>query len=453
MNELSGIDFDINHYTQNDMLKFFKVSNSYTKEELEKKETELTMAIMSPKQTFDTNYRFRLLNFIRTMKDVLISRIQNSYTTDNFDEPIIKIKEMDPPRIPLPSEFPNNVGRIINPESTHPSLQSMSIPKKSVNAYNTNIRVTNYVFNTKFRDDYFNTVAVNSTFTFPTVKNVLTLGLNAMQFPNNVFAFSLSNRTTKIFIRNEITNAEATVTIPEGNYDQNDFPPVLEKAINEQIVGEYNPAGPNEFSVSIDPSTFFTTISNSQYPFTMKMIIDYGSDVATSCENYSLYSRRFKVTDADPITGENPSNFTNSLGFQIGYRETEYYGQKSYTSEGCFDSTYSDYIYLGVNEFANVNYFENTVGVLPSSLLNKNILGVIPIRSPQFTSTFDNSSDLIYKTRSYLAPVDITKLNIQLISPTGRLINNQQSEFSFVLQMTTLFDNTIPYTSNAVSIY
>lgn len=453
MSDLKGIDFDINHYTKNDMLKFFNITDNYTKEDLEKKETELTVAIMSPRQTLDTNYRFKLLNFIRTMKDVLVSKINTTYSNENYDEPIIKVNVMDPPRIPQPSEFPNNVGRIINPESTHPSLQVMSIPKNSVNGYNTNIRVTNYVFNTKFRDDYFNTVPVNSTYTFPTVKNVLTMALNCFQYPNNVFAFSLTNRTTKIFIRNEITNAEATVTIPDGNYNENQFPTILEKAINEQIVGEYNPNGTNQFNVSIDPFTFKTTISNILYPFTMKMIIDYGSDVARNCADYNLYARRYKVTDVDPITGENSGNFTNSLGFQIGYRETEYYGEKSYISEGCFDSTFSDYIYLVVNEFANVNYFENTVGILPSSLLNKNILGIIPIRSPQFTATFDNSADMIYKTRSYLAPVDITKINVQLLSPTGRLIDNQRSEFSFVLQMTTLFDNTIPYTSNAVSVY
>lgn len=453
MNNFNGLDLDINHYTQSDMLKFFKIPTNYTKEDLEKKENELTITIMSPHQPLDTTYRFKLLNFIRTMKDVLVSKLQTTYSNDNYDEPIIKVNVMDPPRIPQPSEFPNNVGRIINPESTHPSLQIMSIPKNSVNAYNTNIRVTNYVFNTKFRDDYFSTVPANSTYTFSTVKNVLSLGLNAFQFPNNLFAFSLSNRTTKLFIRNEITNDEATVTIPEGNYDFRQFPAVLEKAINEQIVGEYNPDGPNQFIVSINPNTFFTTISNVLYPFSMRLIINYGSDIAKDCNDYNLYARRFKPNNLDDITGQNPADLSNSLGFQIGFRKAEYYGEKSYTSEGCFDNTYSDYIYLAVNEFANVNYFENTVGILPSSVINKNILAIIPIRSPQFTATFDNSADMIYKTRSYLAPVDITKINIQLLSPTGRIIDNHSSEFSFVLQMSTLFDNTIPYTSNAVSIY
>jgi hypothetical protein len=453
MNDLNNLDLNINNYSKNDMLNFFKVSNDFSKAELEKKENELTLAIMSPQQSFDTNHRFKLLNFIRTMKDVLISKIASSYTVEDFDEPIIKIKEMNPPRIPIPSEFPNNVGRIINPESNHPSIQNMSIPSKSINGYNTNIRVTNYVFNTKFRDDFFNTVAVNSTFTFPTVKNVLTMALNALQFPNNLLAFSLSNRTTKIFIRNEITNDEAVVTIPDGNYDPQEFPHILEKAINEALTGSYDPEGSNQFSVSIDPYTFSTTISNSLYQFTMKMIIDYGTDVAANCEEFNLYARRFRTTDIDPNTGQQSGNFTNSLGFQIGFREAEYYGKKSYSSEGCFDNTYSDYIYLAVNEFANVNYFENTIGILPSSLINKNLLGIIPIRSPTFTSTFDNSADNIYKTRSYLAPVDINKVNVQLLGTNGKLINNKRSEYSFVLQMTTLFDNTIPYTSNAVSVY
>ena len=142
----------------------------------------------------------------------------------------------------------------------------------------------------------------------------------------------------------------------------------------------------------------------------------------------------------------------NTLGYQIGYRLLKYSGSNIYISEGCYDEFALDYIYFSMNEFTNVNYVKNTVGVLPSSIINNNILTVVPVFAEKFAFTYDNESDYIFKRRNYLAPVDISRINIKLLDPTGNILDLQYSDFSFVLQFTCIFDNTIPYVSNAVSV-
>ena len=73
--------------------------------------------------------------------------------------------------------------------------------------------------------------------------------------------------------------------MPEGNYSYLEFPAILANAINDQILG---PSTPPRFSVSINPNTHFTTISNSTYTFTMKIITLYPKKLKVDC--YYFYS-------------------------------------------------------------------------------------------------------------------------------------------------------------------
>jgi len=269
--------------------------------------------------------------------------------------------------------------------------------------------------------------------------NVISIVLSGLQFPNFMFSFSKSKKTNQIFIHEDVTDNEAMVSIPSGNYNVMNFPGVLEKAINEQVVGSYTPAGPNRFTVSISPYTFFTTISNSTYTFTMITNFTLYNDDPDNFVCPNVYSTRYFKSEPDIKDGTRPEQYFNSLGWLIGYRLTVYEGLQSYTSEGPFDNQFADYIYFTLNDYVN-NQTANTYGVLGGSILDANILGVIPITTPYFTSTFDNNSNFIYKTRNYTGPVNIAKINIQLINEFGEQINLHNSDFAFCLQVTSILD-------------
>ena len=438
-------DFNINNYNIKELEQFLNIKDNYDLNDINEKCSKMILVIKDSK-THDNNYKKSLGKFLDEVKVKLISNIkkiseENDGFIEDYDKPVIDNK--------ITSELNikkyNNVGKIVTPMTSHQPLQKISMPSDSTNPYGGNQFISNYVFNTQFRDNFFSTTPENCTFTLPVkLKNVISITLSAVQIPNVFFTYSDFKGTNQLYIFEETTNLEAIIVIPPGNYDITTFPTVLEKAINTQLIGSW----PNRFEVSIDPYTYFTTISNTTNTFRMN-ILKKDLSYIRSC-NYSKY---FNDSNPDNIITKNninsePSNFCNTMGYLIGYRQIEYEGQLSYTSESMFNSVgNSEYIYFCMNDYVGSQYMQN-YGVLPKGLIDDNILAVIPITSPKFTSTFSDNADYIYKRRNYLGPVDIQKISIKILSLNGSIANLYSNDYVFNLQVTTIYDNTIPYAPN-----
>jgi hypothetical protein len=432
----NNIDLNIDNYNINDLLLFLGLKKNYTAIDLDNKEKEYILNVVSD----DTNSitpqkKYDIITFIKNAKSILFDNINSNY------KPTPNAANAANAANASQGNAPNNIqiGDVINPRSNIPAMQ-FSRNAITMNGYHGKTTTRNYVFNTVFRDNFYQTYSTNSTYTLPQkMTNVLSIDLSALQFPNYMFTFSNSNKSNKIYIEEEETGNFGWVTIPSGNYDFYTFPPTLSKAINEQIVGTYDPSGPNRFDVTISPSTYFTTISNTTYNFFIVASETFYNDDPNNYVCPNIYSTRYFKTDLDPQVGERPEQTVNSLAWLMGYRLPAYGGEKSYTSEGLFDNTYADYVYFTLNDYVN-NQTANTYGILQNSILDNNLLAVIPIIAPQFVSTFSNNANFIYKTRVYNGPVNITKINIGLINEFGEQINLHNSNFAFCLQVTSMFD-------------
>jgi hypothetical protein len=433
MDNNMNIDLNIDNYNIGELKSFFKLTKNYSNAELDKKVTDMVKVVSSSEST----YKYQTLDFITQAKQILILK-----------EPDIS-QQADVKR----PESIKMLGSVIEPMSR---AQSMQFSRNAVpigaygNGYGNNtVHTKNYVMNTIFRDNFFSTTATNSTFTLPKkLKNVISIDLSGLQFPNFIFTFTKTKKTTSIYIKEDGTGLEATVTIPGGNYDQTNMPTTLEKAINEQVVGSYTPGGPNRFTVSISDTTYFTTITNSTNTFTMitnSQANDNLHDATYQCANEfnsslkNTTQQRYFRTEFDDKKNVKPEQYFQSLGWLLGYRSQIYEGKKKYTSEGHFDSTFINYIYFAMNDYSN-NYTSNTLGLMSSSYISNNILAVIPITSPVWTGTFDNNANFIYKTRDYNGTTDISKISIQLLNPFGEEISIHGSDFAFCLQVTHLVD-------------
>ena len=166
-----SFDLDINNYSTQDLLNFFKLTNTYTLDELAKKEYDLATNILSvDNKTYNSKMKFDIINFIKLAKDLLISFKADMETNREIKKNIERFvnKDKDP-----------NVGRIINPLSEHQSLEKNIIPKESINGYNYDVMTSVYVFNTVGRNDFYATTASNSTYDLPaTWKNVISISLS-----------------------------------------------------------------------------------------------------------------------------------------------------------------------------------------------------------------------------------------------------------------------------------
>ena len=434
-----NFDFNIDNYSTDNLISFFKLHNNYDFEDLDKKAKAMTLNIVSSNNS--SKYKYELIEFIQKAQALLIQvknddndRIikKNIKTTDKKDENNIRV---------------DNVGKIINPLSSHPSLQRQKIHSDNTNPYNYHTNTTNYIFNTLFRDDYFNTLPDNCSFTMPTtIKNVMAISLSGIQVPNVSSNFSEVTRTNQIFIREDVTNIEGIVSLPTGNYTLNLLIIDLEKAINIQLLGSW----PNRFTVTILPHQLNIIISNSTYTFTMNII---KKDKSLYFPNSCLYDLD-KNTNTDDINPKNklkPSDLYNTMGYLIGYRKPEYTGLKSYVAESVFVDTFQDYYYLELNDYTGYQH-ANTIGVLPTGLISNNIIAILPITTPKYIASFDNNSNFIFKTRNYLAPINLKKISIRFLGPEGELIDLKQTDFAFCLQVSTLYDNIMPFNTTDVSL-
>ena len=454
-----SFDLDINNYTSEDLLNFFKLGNTFSLEELAKKEFDLATSILSvDNKQYNPKMKFDIINFIKLAKDLLISFKGDMETNKEIKKNIERFvnKDTDP-----------NVGRIINPLSEHQSLQHTIIPKESINGYNYDVMTSAYVFNTVGRNDFYVTTASSSTYDLPAKwKNVISISLSSVTVPNVMYAFNFEEGTDQIYIEEDNTGLSGIVTIPAGNYSPFDlqiaglfsllpeasFPEALTKAINDQL-GTYSGVPPvGRFKVTIDISNRKTTITNNTNTFTM---ITLGKDpyndpngvtpnpTQASCLN--PYSNRIFIdygVNPPPKQTLPPVDYVTTMGHLMGFREIVYGGSKSYTSESIFTNIYSEYLYFCLDDYTGSQPLTNTYGVGGGSMLKENILGVIPISSNLFLPTFDNGSNFIYKKREYFGPVDISRISIKLINQRGNVVNLHQTNFNFTIQVKTIYNLT-----------
>lgn len=437
----SAVDLDINNYSIDDLYNFFKLPTNTSEDDISQIANKMGKNILNTSLSTDEKYNY--INFIADAKQILKTHIETKNKVNLYDN-ILKKKVTNLSDASNDKKQYDNVGKIINPMSiSHQSMQKISIPSDSVNPYMGNKLVTNYVFNTQFRDNYFFSQPSDATFTLPIkIKNVVAVSLSAVQIPNNFLTFSNIRGTNQIYIFEETTQLQGIVTIPNGNYDITSFPSILEEAINLQIIGSL----PGRFKVTINPYNYFTTISNTTYNFRMN-ILRTNENFIGNCNSFIFND---DLNGDKPIEKNNTlvEKFVTTMGYIIGYRNFEYTGSRSYTSESMFNNVYCDYVFFCMNEFATASQYIANYGILSESLIDDNVLAIIPITSPSFTSTFDDNSNFIYKTRNYNSPVDIQKISIKILNPQGKLVNFFGYDYGFNLQITTLYDIMQPYTND-----
>jgi hypothetical protein len=436
----ANFDLDVNNYTMEDLLSFFKLENTFSIEDLFKKEEDLAIEILSVNnKKYDSKYKFDIINFIKSAKEILKSYHDELQSVKEIEKNVQRFvnKDKDP-----------RVGKIINPFGAHQALENSIIPKDSINGYNYDVTTSIYVFNTAARNDYFNTLPSSCTFDLPIKwKDVISISLSSASIPNVMYAFNDEGGTNQIYIEEDGTGLSGLVTLPEGNYTAYDipipqiiplteasFPEALAKAINTKL------GSGNRFKVSISLSNRKTTISNTTNTFRMNLLmrdtdrcspfsstifIDYGPDYVPDKTKVPLYS------------------YLQTMGFLMGYRELEYIGKSSYISESIFTNVYSTYLFFVLEDYTGSKTSSNTYGMLGAGgVLDNNILAIIPLNSGLFATTFDNNSNFIFKKRDYFGPVDLSRITIRLVNQRGNPVNLHDTDWNFSLQVKTIYNLT-----------
>jgi hypothetical protein len=436
-----NFDLDVNNYTMEDLISFFKLENTFSIEDLFKKEQELAIEILSVNnKNYDSKYKFDIINFIKSATEILKS----------YHNELQSVKEIEKNvRIFVNKDKDPRVGKIINPFGSHQALENNIIPNGEINGYKYDVTTSIYVFNTAARNDYFTTLPSNCTFDLPIKwKDVISISLASASIPNVMYAFNNEGGTNQIYIEEDGTGLSGLVTLPEGNYSPYSIPApslltITEVSFSEELEKLINITlgSGNRFKVNISLSTRKTTISNTTNTFRMNLLV---RDSINSCSPFSSNIFIDYGPDYVPDKRQIPLySYIQTMGFLMGYRELVYSGSNSYVSESIFTNTYSTYLYFVLEDYTGSQTSSNTYGILGSGgILDSNILGVITINSNLFSTTFDNNSNFIYKKREYFGPVDISRITIRLINQRGNSVNLHDTDWNFSFQVKTIYNLT-----------
>jgi hypothetical protein len=236
------------------------------------------------------------------------------------------------------------------------------------------------------------------------------------QYGNNYFTITVN--------LSDGTSDSKVINIPDGNYTQQ----TIMDIVNTQL------------SLSGAPFSYISFIVNLSGTHTgsaqtlVGLNTTYPNPPTTSIISFDLNFQydRFGIDDKNtPL----PLKF----GWVLGFRNGLYVGNLNYVSEGVVDTTGPKYLYLVVDDYNN-NVNNGFFSAFNSSILNKNILARISMQASTFNILEQNNLNIVTTPRDYFGPININNLTIQLLDEYGRIVDLNNMDYSFCLNLTTVYD-------------
>ena len=287
----------------------------------------------------------------------------------------------------------------LSPEVTqhggHMIMQNVKKPNK--------IKYLN--IDTRFQGDYNINKLATFIYNLPqTITEVKSIAVRNVEIPMSFHFFSVNYGNT--FMKIDVSSV---VVIPNSSYTTTDL-------IKAQINSKFNSVLGGPLMLTID-------------------FVDNRSKITNNATSRNLYF------DVDVSGGFNKYNLKSTLGWYLGFRQPEYTLSANQTlySESLVDLNTIRYLFLVVDDFrqSNPNSF---ISPLYNSFISKNILARITLNPNTYpfgtilpANIFNGL--LLSDQRYYAGKTDIQKLQIQLVDEWGRIIDLNQFDFSFCLEI------------------
>ena len=399
------------------MEEIFELPDIYDKNIVEQQEKKIKDSILFNNK-ISPDVKSKTIEFLNDAKKVLIDdviegvksikkSIENFYhsnselkPTDVEDESGHMVQERK--NTPFLSSFPSDFfPGVINPLKKRTTRQNLNI-------------------DSRFRDNYFGSQASNFSIDLPiNFHNIVTIQLTAIELPSSFFVISKQLGNNFFTISLPDTNQSEVITVPDGNYEYQDLMDYINNSLinlggNYQYI--YFSANINSTTKSGSGNVIIGLLNNQLFPFTINF----------QCDKYGIEDRNTPL----------PLKF----GWLLGFRNGIYINNYTYVSEGIIDLYGPKYAYLIVDDYNN-NVNNGFYSAFNSSLLNKNILARISLQNSRNLSVISqNNFSLITFPRNYFGPVNIQKLQIQLLDEYGRIMDLNNMDFSFCLTLQTTYD-------------
>lgn len=432
---MENLDLDINNYSINDVEKFFqlKPNGKYSASDIELKEYNIRETLLS---TGHINKRFKqnLIEFLERAKQWLISV---KCPPPKVPSAIPANYKLDPIESPTLNAVPSRQDELI----TRPDTQfvyannSQYFPGK-LNQLDTRVITKSLNIDTRFRDNLYSTHSSDFTLQMPTKFNkVVSMSLSSLELP--ITFYSISSYYGNNFMNMSVAYTDASggilmsdkvVVVPDGNYNAQDLLDRINRILSPvdtngaltkpddifsyvQLTLDITATGSGTGKVTVQPS-------GARAGRITNIIMDYTRDINSIIDNVEPSTR---------------------LGWNLGFLRRKYDGQTAYTADAVIDPASLRYIYLAVDDFCNSSH-NHFINVFNDSIMNPNILARISVKGAYFSLLMENDFNIVTEPRTYFGPVDIQRLRIRLFDDRGRLLNMNNANYSFCLDLKMLYD-------------
>ena len=419
-----NFDLNIRNYKKAELEDIFELPPQYDASLVEIKETKLRNSILTDNDVSET-IKTNTVIFLREAKKILVGSTSNSTSnsasnsisnTTNFDDYFnldVSLQKAD--------IVQNSRDSTVIEHKAFPYLKASSeeIFHGKFNPLEKNINRKNLNIDTRFRDNYNNTKSTNFHLDLPLkFTDVVSMQLTALELPTTFYNISkvFGNHFFNITIENETKQ----IIIPDGNYTSGAFITFL----NDYVT---NCFADTDFQYLL----FELDIHNSSG--SGRLIV--GLKECVPCPFTFTLNFKADITGIDDVY----SPLQLKLGWLMGFRSDIYHSNSVYTSEGLVDLVGIRYLYFVIDEYTN-NTTDGFYGAFAKSILNKNILARISLNGGAFESLSQNNLGLITYPRNYFGPIDIQKMNIQLLDEYGRVIDMNNMDYSFCLTFKCIYN-------------
>ena len=473
------MNLDIGDYSKNELEEVLSLNYPYSHSDVVEKKKKLHDKLLND-SNLGIDFKSKIGGFLDNLSDRLIGDISEGIRESHPNNPEVfeQLGEntmiendnhmliKDPYTEGAYSASPES-GRIVGGYGAPPGILNPIKYKTIKKALN---------IDTRFRDNYFNTISTNVHLTLPyKFEKVISMNLASMEIPLTYYAISAAQNNNTFVVEYRITGParimRVPVVLPDGNYEpafsnQTDATPI-EIAVNNALKGAGAGATrtviatgvttqfPQPAGILWDPAvgadlairfTVDRTSGRSVFAQDKQVLIDADVDGL----DYRIYFNVQQNGDLDE-TQPMPMKF----GWQLGFRSAVYNSTgvgpdtidvvPAIASEGICFLRGPQYIFIAVDDYNN-NVNNSFIQVFSDSISNKNILARINVSSIQQRQGIYQSAEAdgfftrILGSRQYFGPVDIQKMKLTLYDDFGRILNLNNMDWSITLMFECLYN-------------
>ena len=425
-----NFDLDTSNYSKQDYYDIFNLDKSLTITKSLVEEKHKTLLNNIENENIDEEQKKEISSFLTECKKNLLEIIKkdSNYKLIN-------------------SDFVQDMNQSITFNNSHHVIKKDGSDEYHTNKINPlpkNTTSTLLNINTKFRKNFYETSATDFVLDLPEeFKNVVSITVVSVQVPNSNYTFCSSYGTNEFTVElfdlsgnlattdwDNTVRETKVIKIKEGIYTG----PILQDYLNTNVfsIGELKRIGCKYDGISRK----------------FRFFRDFRAEEKGCMEDTGQVKRCFNIDFR--LNEDKNRPIQMNMGWILGYRQQYYNWEEDYVDasgvnfkldqgynpEAVYDNLGSRYFILCIDDF-NKNYSNTLSSPFTESVFN-NETAIAKVPNNPNSVNFD---DIFYQSRrNYFGPVNIKKIKIQLLDELGRVVDLNNNDFSFSIQIEQLYD-------------